>query len=173
MFWLTLTLSVVLLISLAGAGHAEAGIHLRLLHLAIDASHLLLGALWPVGLIPLGLFLRERYGANELPVLRRFSRASLITVLLLLLTGVANSVLMIGAWDDLVTTLYGRLLVGKVAVVFLMIGLGALNRRVLTPNPAEAPETLKSLRRNVAAESCLGAIVLIIVGIMGMTPPPS
>jgi putative copper resistance protein D len=111
--WLALTLSLGLLMSIAGAGHAESGIHDHLFHLAVDGSHLLLGAIWPMGLIPLGLFLRadftrgeNRAGENELRILRRFSRGSLIAVLLLLSTGVMNSFLMIGSWSDLATTTY-------------------------------------------------------------------
>ncbi len=177
--WLSLSLSLGLLVSLAGAGHADAGIHDHLLHLAVDGAHLLLGAIWPMGLLPLGFYLRSGSarnravaGENELRILRRFSRVSLIVVLLLLLTGVINSFLMIESWEDLATTTYGRLLIGKIVVVLLMMFLGALNRRCLKPQSAAEPEMLRTLRRNVAVESCLGAVVLLIVGVMGMTPPP-
>jgi putative copper export protein len=79
---------------------------------------------------------------------------------------------MIESWEDLATTTYGRLLIGKIVVVLLMMFLGALNRRCLKPQSAAEPEMLRTLRRNVAVESCLGAVVLLIVGVMGMTPPP-
>ena len=174
---LVLALSSVLLVSLAGAGHAEAGIHYHFLHLAIDATHLLLGAVWPLGLVPLGFFLSgfnedsSEIEETEIATLRRFSRNSLVVVLLLLATGLVNSFLMIGTWADLVTTIYGRLLVAKIVAVIFMIGLGALNRRCLIPGRREAPEKWR-LRRNVGLESCLAAVVLVIVGIMGMTAPP-
>jgi putative copper resistance protein D len=179
-YGLTLALSVALLISLAGAGHADAGVDYHLLHLAIDGLHLFLGAIWPMGLLPLGLFLRDRAAQNgiragerELAILRRFSRVSVAVVLLLLITGVINSWLMLRSWEDFGTTLYGRLLLAKILVVLMMIFLGALNRRALAPQRSGAPEMLGRMKKNIAVESCLGAIVLLLVGIMGMTAPPS
>lgn len=178
--WLVLAISAVLLVSVAWAGHAAAGIHHRFLHLLADTLHLLIGAIWPMGLIPLTCFLRHIDSENqivpvdrEIKVLQRFSQTSLMAVLMLLATGFINSWLMIGSWEGFVTTTYGKLLLGKVFLVGIMIGLGACNRLCLLPRMQENPITFQTLRKTILAESGLALVVLLIVGVMGMTSPPS
>jgi putative copper export protein len=80
---------------------------------------------------------------------------------------------MIGTWHDLVTTNYGKLLLVKVLAVLIMIAMGAYNRLALLSRLDEGAFVFRCLRRTVLAESCLAAGVLVIVGMMGMTPPPS
>jgi copper resistance protein D len=175
-----LVISGCLLISLAWAGHAAAGVHHHLLHLLADALHLLVGAIWPMGLIPMACFLWRIDRRNQIlptdqdiEVLQKFSRISLIAVLFLLTTGFINGWLMVGSWEALVTTTYGRLLLGKVLVVGIMICLGAVNRLYFMPRIENAPILFRALRRTVVAESCLVLVVLFIVGTLGMTSPPS
>lgn len=177
---LVLTLSGCLLISLAWTGHAAAGIHHHVLHLLADTLHLLIGSIWPMGLIPLGCFLCHINRRNqtlpadrEIGALQRFSRISLIAVLILVVTGFINGWLMVGSWEALVTTTYGRLLLGKVSVVGIMICLGAINRFYLMPHMRDEAFLFRTLRKTVLAESCLALVVLLIVGTMGMTAPPS
>jgi putative copper export protein len=55
----------------------------------------------------------------------------------------------------------------------MMIGLGALNRLYLLPRIESEAVLFRMLRKTVLAESGLAAIVLLIVGMMGMTAPPS
>ncbi|MCE0498673.1 MAG: CopD family protein [Methylacidiphilales bacterium] len=182
-FWnvLILALSGTLLVSLAWAGHAAAGIYDHNAHLLADMLHLLLGAVWPMGLLPFALFLRhaDRTGrtlSRELAVMQRFSQTSFAAVFILVATGLVNTWLMIGSWSGLFDTVYGRLLLAKVAAVGLMIGLGAYNRCIWLPGLAVAPEDAMrylGLRRNVVAEAVLAGVVLLIVGILGITPPPS
>jgi putative copper resistance protein D len=167
-----------LLGSLAWAAHAAAGVRWQAWHLTVDVVHLLAGAVWPVGLVPFFLFLwraprRESgvIGAVHIAVVRRFSQASFAAVLAMVVSGVANSWLMLPSWAALLTSFYGRLLVAKVLVVAVMIGLGALNKyRFL---PALARESPRRLMLMVAAEAGLTAVVLVIVGMMGMAAPPS
>jgi len=178
--WLVMAISGVLLISLAWAGHAAAGIHFHILHLVADALHLLIGAIWPMGLIPMVCFLWYIHRGNqivpadrEIKALQRFSQISLLAVLFLVMTGIINGWLMVGSWEGLVTTIYGRLLLGKVLVVGIMIGLGAFNRFYLLPRIQTARCLFRTLRRTILAESGLALVVLFIVGTMGMTAPPS
>jgi putative copper resistance protein D len=178
--WLIPTLSGCLLITLAWAGHAAAGIHHQTLHLLADILHLVIGSIWPMGLIPLAGFLwqidrRKQIlpSDREIKALQKFSQISLIAVLALLVTGVINGWLMLGSWEALVTTTYGRLLFSKVLVVGIMIGFGAFNRLRLLPQIQDAPVMYQTLRRTILAESGLAVVVLILVGIMGMTSPPS
>jgi putative copper resistance protein D len=178
--WLVLATSGVLLITLAWAGHGASGIHYHVLHLVADTLHLLIGAIWPMGLIPMVCFLWYIHRGNqivpadrEIQVLQRFSQISLVAVLIIVVTGIINGWLMVGSWDALVTTTYGRLLLGKVVVVGIMIGLGAFNRLYLLPRMQADSILFRTLRRTILAESGLALVVLFIVGTMGMTAPPS
>jgi putative copper resistance protein D len=175
-----LIVSGALLVSLAWAGHAVAGVHDRFLHLGVDVLHLVTGAVWPIGLIPLALYLwhQNRSSSQSLhggaiETVRRFSRASFRAVLILVVTGTVNGWLMIGSWLALVTTAYGELLLAKVALVGIMIGFGAVNRMKLLPCLSSEPDSFPALRKNVLVESLLAVVVLVIVGMMGMTSPPS
>jgi putative copper resistance protein D len=178
--WLVLAISGLLLITLAWAGHGASGIHYHVLHLVADTLHLLIGAIWPLGLIPMVCFLWYVHRRNqivpadrEIKALQRFSQISLVAVLLIVATGIINGWLMVGSWEAMVTTTYGRLLLGKVVVVGIMIGLGAFNRLYLLPRMQANPILFRTLRRTILAESGLALVVLFIVGTMGMTAPPS
>jgi putative copper resistance protein D len=178
--WLVLVVSGFLLITLAWAGHAAAGIHHHVLHLIADTLHLLIGATGPMGLIPMGCFLWHIHrrnqivpGDREIMALQRFSKINLWAVLILVVTGIINGWLMVGSWEAMITTTYGRLLLSKVVVVGIMIGLGAFNRLYLLPRMQATPILFRTLRRTILAESGLALIVLFIVGTMGMTSPPS
>ena len=159
-----------LLVTLAWAGPVAAGIHHQILHLIVDIPHLLVGAVWPTGLIPMAYFLWYIKRANrplpadrEIETLQRFSQTSLIAVLILATTGSINGWLMIGSWENLVTTTCGKLLLGKMLVVALMIGMGAFNRLHLMPRIHDVPLMFRMLGKTVLAESGLALVVLFIV----------
>jgi putative copper resistance protein D len=175
--WWFLILSASLLASLAWAGHAGSGARWHFWHLFVDMVHLGAGAIWPLGLFPLALFLRrslreaDGFTENDMAVVRRFSRASFAAVLLIVVSGVANSFLMLSSWHALFASAYGWLLLGKILVIAIMIGIGAFNRLRLLPvlSKGGAPR----LARTVALESILALIVLLVVGLMGIMPPGS
>jgi copper resistance protein D len=95
-------------------------------------------------------------------------------------TGLLNSIFMVGSFQALVTSAYGRILVCKVVLFFVMIGLGAINLFLLKPRIAVNLPTFhfaqknatRLLLRNVLWEIGLGAVVILIVGLLGITPPP-
>ncbi len=79
----------------------------------------------------------------------------------------------------LVASGYGRLLMLKLFLFLIMIGLGAWNLLLLKPQFTFASERNDQQRaalhksiRNVIAELCLGTLVVLIVGALGVTPPP-
>jgi putative copper export protein len=54
-------------------------------------------------------------------VVRRFSASSLIAVAAMALTGLSNSVFMVGSVQGLLTTDYGRLLISKIVLFLLLV----------------------------------------------------
>jgi copper resistance protein D len=181
-------LSVIELISLAWAGHATASPGpFGIVHLLGDALHLLTSAFWPGALVPLATFLFLLLKSSQVeasglaaPVVRRFSASSLIAVAGMTLTGLLNSMFMVGSFRVLLTSAYGQILVSKLILFFAMVGFGAWNLFLLKPRIAvELPtvnlaqnSAVHLLLRNVLWEIGLGTLVILIVGLLGITPPP-
>jgi putative copper resistance protein D len=181
-------LSVIELVSLAWAGHATASPGpFGIVHLLGDALHLLTSAFWPGALVPLAAFLFLLLKSSQVeaiglaaPVVRRFSASSQIAVAGMALTGLLNSILMVGSFRALLTSAYGQILVSKLILFFAMVGFGAWNLFLLKPRiAAELPtvnlaqkSAIHLLLRNVLWEIGLGTLVILIVGLLGITPPP-
>ncbi len=176
--WLALPPAAGLLISLSAAGHAGAMPGLPgLLHLGADAVHLLAAAIWPAGLVPLILLLASipRDAGTEAlletgAAVRRFSGTSLAAVGVISLTGLVESYFLVGSPMNLVTTVYGRLLLLKLVLFAGMVLLGAQNLSSVRTLPA-AGQMPATLRRNVVLEIAAGAVILILVGALGLSAP--
>ena len=153
--------------SLAFLGHAGATEGSRLI-LAGDLLHLMAASIWPAGLVPLVIVLRPLLKSEALPmaceVTRRFSTSSVAAVAALSLSGLSNSWFLVGSFPRLFGTPYGRLLLLKLALFAGMLVLGARNRQ----RHLESPHRVL---RNVWLEIVLGGAVLLVVGLMGITPP--
>jgi putative copper export protein len=114
------------------------------------------------------------------PVVRRFSASSLIAVAGMALTGLLNGIFIVGSFRALLTSAYGQILVFKLILFFAMVGFGAWNLFLLKPRIAvELPmvnlaqsDAVRLLLRNVLCEIGLGTLVILIVGLLGITPPP-
>lgn len=174
---LSAVLAAGLLGSLAWAGHAaaERGAD-RIVHLSADAAHLLAAGAWLGALLPLARLLA---GAPEIGlaerVTRRFSVMGIACVSVLIVTGTTSAWYTVGSVPGLFGTDYGRLLLAKLALFAAMLALAAANRIRWTPRLAAASDEAglarRRLRRNAIAETSLGAVVLSLVGTLGVTAP--
>ena len=172
-----LLLAVALLGSLVFAGHAQAsGKKAWLLPVAV--CHAIAAGVWPGGLLPLVLLLRRaRREVDLVPgmevVTRRFSHLSVAAVGVLAFSGMLNGVGMVGTVAALWTSAYGWLVLCKAALFALMIGLGALNRRLVQGRqPASPARAVRQLWRNVAIECVLAVGVLLATEALGTSAPP-
>ena len=107
-------------------------------------------------------------------MLDRYTVQSLCCVSALVLTGISNSWLLLGSVYHLVTTVYGWLLLFKLAVFALLLGFGIRNLFTIKTQRLRvrlSSDLLPQLRRNLICEACLGAAVLGIVACLGVTPP--
>jgi copper resistance protein D len=119
-----LLLSGALTASLAAVGHGSFGNGpLREAHVIGDAIHLLCAAAWLGGLIGLALFLRGAnmdHNKDSVDLIRvtvtRFSRLGYVAIILLLATGVLNTISIVPRPELLVTSDYGRMLLIKIAL---------------------------------------------------------
>ncbi len=185
--WIGLVTSAALTVSLAWAGHAAAteGLPWEWLHLPADLLHLLATGAWLGGLVPLALLLthaRSDGGAEALSVARtatlRFSTLGITCVATLIVTGIINTWFLSGSIPALVGTLYGQLLLLKVALFAGIIALANVNRSRLVPElGAAASDAALRLRavgrvsRNALSEAGAGVLVIAIVGVIGTLPP--
>ena len=185
---LTAALGAVAVASFAWMGHGAATEGpIAPLHLAADIVHSWAAALWLGALTVFVLLLLARPGtAQSVSALHRalhgFSGIGALLVATLVLTGLVNSVVLVGLdrIEGLWTTPYGRLLSLKILLFMAMVGLAAANRYRLTPalgRALEAPATqgaaLAALSRSLVAEAGLGLLVLTLVAWFGTLPPPS
>ncbi len=170
-------LAVAVLGSLVLAGHAQASEKSAWL-LPVAVCHAVAAGAWPGGLLPLLLLLGQaQRRAFLVPaavvVTRRFSRLSVVAVGVLAFSGALNGVGMVGTFAALWTSPYGRLVLCKVALFALMIGLGAINRRLVRrQDPADGARTMVLLWRNVAVECALAVGVLLATEALGTSAPP-
>jgi putative copper resistance protein D len=183
MTWIAAFLAGALAASLAWAGHGQDGNRPEW-HLSADALHILVGGIWPIGLIPFTiLFLKLRRspeGGKWIAIgrlTRRFSTTSLLSVALLAGTGLVNSFYMLDSPRDLVSSDYGKVLLAKIIVFLAMVGFGAVNLLRWKPRLSSefndtTPAAAARLQLNVAVEATLSLAVLILAGFLGTLSPP-
>jgi putative copper resistance protein D len=177
-----LVLSLLLLISLGWIGHAamDQGAA-KLGHELNQMVHLLAAALWLGGLVPLAWFLRRARHPScagwislARDVLPRFSHIGYAAVALLAATGAINTLLLVGSFEALVGTAYGRLLGLKILLFSVMVVLALINRFRLLPRLRREPQPsapITALARSVLFEQALGFAVLAVVSVLGTWPP--
>ena len=134
--------------------------------------HALCAAYWVGAFGPLLVALRRLPRDQALILIRAFSAGAIIAVAGLLLAGVVLSALQLRTPSALIATDYGRLLLLKLAVVALLLGLGALNRLVLTPALERRAEAVVGLRRTIGVDLALAAGVVVLTAGLGTVPPP-
>jgi hypothetical protein len=96
----------------------------------------------------------------------------MLSVAVLLTTGIANSWFLLEGPAALVTTGYGRLVLVKIGIFVGMVAIAAANRFRVTPQ-LPAAKAMETLRRNAQIETALGLCVLAIVGALGTMAPPT
>jgi putative copper resistance protein D len=87
------------------------------------------------------------------------------------ITGVINSVLILGIGPFDPSSPYQVLLAAKVVIVGLMIGLALINRYRVMPRLRARPNVSHVLVRNSMAELALGFVVITLVSLFGLLEP--
>jgi putative copper resistance protein D len=174
--------------SFAWSGHGvmNAGAA-GLVHVTSDVLHLLAAGAWLGALLPLTILL-VRPGPSSpqaTPVIARalenFSGIGAISVSILILTGVVNSLFLLDFvhWRTTLASPYGLTLLVKLGLFAGMLALAALNRLRLAPalaarltGSASAIDALRRLRNSIAIETLLALLVLAAVAVLGTLEPP-
>jgi putative copper resistance protein D len=190
-----LALAGIVALSTALSGHAADWGDLSVTVL-IDWGHVLAASLWIGGVVTLALVIFRLEPApvpdSVTRVCARFSRLAGWSLAAVVLTGVYNAWIQLPDVAALRDTPYGRVLLGKLALVGLLVLLGATNRYTLLPRlsgvPARGP-VARCIRRwrlalfgparvsssrlvtVVACEAVLGIAVLGLTAVLGESTP--
>lgn len=176
------------LASLAWAGHGAASEGVAgVSHLIADIVHLLASGAWIGALGALGIMLFRSAATvtdDHLQLTHRaldnFSLIGTAIVALIVASGLVNSYIMVGPANvlSLPSTLYGQLLMAKLALFGAMLALAAVNRFCLTPaffkgiGKHGTMKAIALLRRSLIVEASAGFLILGLVAWLGTLEPP-
>ena len=126
-------LGLLLTPGLAGHASTEGSVAVGM---ALDVLHLGAAAIWCGGLVLLGAILAPGLRPEERPddivrIARTFSTYAFSAVLVIIATGTAQSVRQVGTLYALFNTVYGRTLLVKIGLVFVLIVLGTASRGIV------------------------------------------
>jgi len=168
--WALPVLAVVIMGASVMTNHAASRLAGRPLLVLLSCMHELSVGLWIGGLpfLVLGL-LRAKDLTTQWYVAERFSRMALISVCVLLISGLAMSVLYIGSWDAVLGTAYGVMVGAKAAMLGALLLLGGVN--FLLIRNASKETALPRLRRLIEAEVGIGITVILTAASLTSQPP--
>ena len=177
---LALLLAAAYVAAPALAGHAAGSQGIEgAFRIGVDMAHLVAAAAWLGALPGLALVLgaaRKSRAPAALDTATRaaqgFSALGVVSVSVLLATGIANAAYLVRSFAVLTTTEYGELLLAKLALVALLLALAAVNRWWLTPRVAARDvRSVGALAASAVLETLAGLGVIAVVGVLGITVP--
>jgi putative copper resistance protein D len=152
--------------------HAAARLDDRALPLALTALHHAATACW-IGGLPYLLLSLPRAGdaAVAQRLSARFSRLAQASVAVLVGAGIGLAVIYVGTPAAILGTAYGAMVSAKVALLVLLLGLGALNYSIAHGVQAGDGTVLSRLRRYAEAEVGIGFTVILAAASLTSQPP--
>lgn len=162
----------------AAAGHA-AQTSPRAVSIALDWLHVASAALWVGGLLGILVLWRSLPVARRMAGLAvcvpRFSNVAFVSVIALLGSGVAASIIRLPTLGSLWGTSYGQAILVKAGLLAAALGLAAVNLLRTKPAlraPAAPTSAAVLLRRLVAGETLLVATAVGAAVVLSSLPPP-
>jgi copper transport protein len=141
-------------------------------YLTIPAKslHLLAAAVWLGGLFWL-VWLSQCDEAACRAEARRVSSLALVSVIVIFLSGLLETVLFLNTPSDLIRSDYGRLVLAKMIGLGILIAYGAYNRFGLLPQ-LDVAGGAEKLSRSVKQEIVVVTLVILIGGFLAYVPTP-
>lgn len=149
------------------------------LALAAEAIHFSAIAVWTGAVLvsawfaldPTQVGLLQAHGADR--YLDMMSRAAMLAVIGIVVTGSYNAWQRIGSAEHLTHTGYGLTLLFKVGLVLIAIGLGGYNKFIGLPAAARSSRGLNVVRMVLRVESVLLLATVAAAAALTTQPPPS
>jgi copper transport protein len=173
------TRRVALVLATASAGVAilvhvltthAASSQTALLQVAAQWAHLAAFAAWIGGLAALLVAVGSQPSPAKSAAVRRFSQVAAVSLGVVGLTGLLRALDEVVAWAALISTLFGQLVVLKVALLLGLAALGAWNRFRSVP---AVDRSLRGLRRVGRLEIGVAGVTLLASAILTSLVPPA
>jgi len=178
---LLLAAGAVLLATTSLDSHGAAAVtDLGSLPLLADWVHLFFASFWLGGLFQLVLLLGvlsklvdqgSQLRETLTVMIPRFSLVAIVSLAFIGVTGLFSAFVQVGSFAALFDSDYGKLLLFKIALVVLIVSLGAVNQFVLERSIATSQAGPSRLRRSVRIEASLAVGLLLVVGVLTGTSP--
>ncbi len=165
---------VGLLATWAFAGHSRS-MRWPALGVATDVAHHAAAAAWISGLAIVGWIVIPKTAPSVLvPAVRRFSRLAAVSVAVLVVTGLAQSLRLVGNPTNLFDTNHGKYLALKMVVLAAMLAVANVNRRRVETRLGDAKALgrhIAPLRQAIVTEFAIGLAIVGITAAMVVSPP--
>jgi len=180
------SLIVLLMLTFPLTGHAMATTGSILIPILLHTAHFLAGAVWTGGLAGLTIasFTLNKE-AQGLALLHKatvhFSRIALMTIGVVILSGIVLSLYRLDGMDQLITSSYGSTLLVKLSIFAAALILAGYHRFYLLPRINLVQQSgeregksavVSSLFHSLRAEFVIACAVLIAAGFLSTTAPP-
>ncbi len=152
--------------------HSASRMEGRVFLVSLTTLHYLATASWIGGLPYLLLSAKRTPDAGaKIQVMRNFSRMAQISVAVLILAGLGMSWVYVGSWDAMYGTAYGVMLGAKIALLLVLLLLGAANFYIVRGLETESGTAATSLLRFGEAEIGIGLSIILTAASMTSQPP--
>ncbi len=168
--WAMVAPAIVVMAASLMTNHAASRLDGRPLLVALTATHEIATGFWIGGLpyLVLALF-RNKDSSARFYVTERFSRLALISVILIVVSGLTMSVVYIGSWKAVLGTAYGVMVLAKAVMLSVLMVLGGINFLMLRNLPRD--QVMPRLRRLIEAEVGIGITVILTAASLTSQPP--
>ena len=165
----TATLVALALLADAAASHAGT-VALPVVNIGLQWLHATAISVWLGGLTGVLLELGDPDAADRAMLVSRFSRWATIGILLVAVTGAVRAAFELHDAGELLSTVYGRLILAKIALFGVLALLGAINHFRHVP---AGERHVGALRRVGSIELVVGTTVIVLAATLVTTPPPA
>jgi len=174
-YWTAVSISGLgLLATWAFAGHSRS-MRWPALGVVTDVAHHAAAAAWVAGLAIVGWIVIPKTAPDILvPAVRRFSRLAAVSVAVLVVTGLAQTLRLIGNPTNLLDTDHGKYLALKIVILAVMLAVANVNRRRVETRLDDAKtfgRHVGPLRQAIVAEFAIGLVIVAITAAMVVSPP--
>lgn len=174
-YWTAVSLpGLGLLATWAFAGHSSS-MRWPTIGVITDVAHHAAAAAWIAGLAIVGWIVIPTMTTDVVvPAVRRFSRVAAISVGILVVTGLVQSVRLVGNPGNLLDADHGRYLAVKVLLLVAMLAIANANRRRVNLRLDDASvldRHVGALRRGMVTEFAIGLVIVAITAAMVVSPP--
>jgi copper resistance protein D len=168
-WWMALLVLLVLGASVM-TNHAAARMEHRVPMVILTVLHEACTGFWIGGLpfLLLGLHVAKD-SPTQWYITQRFSRLALVSVMVLVLSGLGMSLVYIGSFRSLYGTAYGVMVIAKIMMLMAMLALGAINFLMLRKYSPD--QAMPRLRRLVEAEVGIGITIVLAAAALTSQPP--